>query len=119
MPISELASIRRDVTGGLVSACVAIPLAMGFGMFAFVSLGDEYFVGGALAGLVSALVVGTASVVLGDKTTNVYAPRIASTFFIGILLHKLLHSDTPIIVSGGLPLTLAIIFSIILLVPLC
>jgi SulP family sulfate permease len=115
MQDSGQASFRRDFTGGLVSSCVAIPLAMGFGMFAFVSLGDEYFVGGALAGLVTALIVGTASVVLGDKTPNVYAPRIASTFFLGILLHNLLRSDLPIMASGGLPLTLAIIFSIILL----
>ena len=35
---------------GLVSAAVAIPLAMGYGMFAFVSLGDKYFAYGALAG---------------------------------------------------------------------
>jgi MFS superfamily sulfate permease-like transporter len=29
-------SVRDDVLGGLVSAAVAIPLAMGFGMFALV-----------------------------------------------------------------------------------
>ena len=35
-------NIRDEVSGGLVSAAVAIPLAMGYGMFAFVSLGDKY-----------------------------------------------------------------------------
>jgi sulfate permease, SulP family len=35
--------VRDDVIGGLVSAAVAIPLAMGYGMFAFASLGENYF----------------------------------------------------------------------------
>ena len=108
-------SISGDVAGGLVSAGLAIPLAMGFGMFAFVSFGDEYFASGALAGLLTALVVGVVSVMLGDKSPTLYAPRITTTFFLGILLYGLVHSDAPIVHSGGLPLTLAVIFSIILL----
>ena len=87
-------SVRDDVLGGLVSAAVAIPLAMGFGMFAFVPLGDRYFAYGALAGLYAAFFVAIVSVVLGDKTTTVYAPRINSTFFLGALLYGLVHSET-------------------------
>lgn len=108
-------NLRNDVIGGLVSAGVAIPLAMGYGVFAFVALGDKYFPDGALAGLVTAVVVGIACVALGDKSSNVYAPRITTTFFIGILLYNLAHSDAPMIKSGGLGLIIAIIFSIILL----
>ena len=115
MPDAEHRSIRGDIVGGLVSAGVAIPLAMGFGMFAFVSFGDEYFASGALAGLITALVVGVVSVLLGDKSPTLYAPRITTTFFLGILLYGLVHSDSPVVRSGGLPLTLAVIFSIILL----
>ena len=48
--------LRDDLSGGLVSAAVAIPLAMGYGMFAFGALGDSYFAYGALAGLAAALV---------------------------------------------------------------
>ena len=51
-------SLRSDIAGGLVSSALAIPLAIGFGMFAFVPLGDEYFAYGAVAGLVSALIGG-------------------------------------------------------------
>ena len=58
MPVFNSVSLRGDIVGGLVSSAVAIPLALGFGMFAFVTLGDEYFACGAVAGLVSALVVG-------------------------------------------------------------
>ncbi|MEP6998677.1 MAG: SulP family inorganic anion transporter [Betaproteobacteria bacterium] len=115
MPDAEQRNIRGDIVGGLISAGMAIPLAMGFGMFAFVSFGDEYFASGALAGLMTALVVGVVSVVLGDKLPTLYAPRITTTFFLGILLYGLVHSDVPVVRSGGLPLTLAVIFSIILL----
>jgi SulP family sulfate permease len=72
--------LRADFVGGLVSAAVAIPLAMGYGMFAFASLGENYFADGALAGLTTAFVAAVVCVVLGDKTTTVYAPRVNSTF---------------------------------------
>jgi MFS superfamily sulfate permease-like transporter/CRP-like cAMP-binding protein len=109
------ANLRNEVIGGLVSAGVAIPLAMGYGMFAFIALGNEYFPDGALAGLVTAVIVGFACVALGDKSSHLYAPRVTTTFFIGILLYNLVHSNVPIVKSGGLGLTIAIIFSIILL----
>ena len=107
-------SVRGDVVAGLVSSTIAIPLAMAFGMFAFVSLGDEYFAYGAMAGLVSAVVAGVACVVLGDRSTRVYAPRITTTFFLGLLLFSLLHRD----LGGGepsVPATLLVFFAIILL----
>ena len=105
----------NDVLGGLVSAAIAIPLAMGYGMFAFAPLGEDYFADGALAGIASAVVVAIACVALGDKTTTVYAPRITSTFFLGLLIFGLAHSDEPAIRAGGAPLVLAIAFSIVLL----
>ena len=109
-----LSSVRGDVIGGLVSAAVAIPLAMGYGMFAFAALGDDYFASGALAGLATACVVAIVCVLLGDRTTTVYAPRVTSTFFLGLLIYGLVHSDMPTIVAGGIPLILAITFSVVL-----
>jgi hypothetical protein len=38
-------------------------------------------------------------VLLGDKTTTVYAPRVTSTFFIGILIFDLVRSDGPAITA--------------------
>src|SRR6476620_12223325 len=90
------------MVGGLVSAAIAIPLAMGYGMFAFTSLGENYFADGAIAGVTTALVVAVVCVVLGDKTTIVYAPRVNTTFFLGILLYGLVHSDEPHIAAGGI-----------------
>ena len=92
MPHPWISNVRNDVVGGLVSAAVAIPLAMGFGMFALVSLGDKYFAHGARRPR-SAFVVAIVSVVLGDKTPTVYAPRINSTFFLGAFLYGLVHSQ--------------------------
>ena len=105
---------RDDVVGGLVSAAVAIPLAMGYGMFAFVALGSEYFAHGVLAGLYTAIIVGVVSVATGDRTTTVYAPRVVTTFFLGALVFALAHSDAPIIRAGNVDHTLAIVFAIIL-----
>ena len=113
--VPGLGRFRGDIKGGLLSAAVAIPLAMGYGMFGFVVLGNDYFVDGALAGLLTAAVVGLVCVALGDKSANVYAPRVITTFFIGILLYGLVHSESPVLKSGGLGVVLAVLFSIILL----
>ena len=111
----EPLNVRGELAGGLVSAAVAIPLAMGYGMFAFASFGDSYFAAGALAGLITALVFGVACVVLGDPTTTVYAPRVISSFFLGALTYGLVHSGAPQIAAGGVPLVLAMVFAIVLL----
>src|SRR5580704_171430 len=115
MEMDKLSTMRGDFTGGLVSAAVAIPLAMGYGMFAFASFGESYFADGALAGLATAFVVAIVCVVLGDRTTTVYAPRINSTFFLGILIYSLVHSDSAAIAAGGTPFILAIAFAVMML----
>ena len=76
-------------------AAVAIPLAMGYGLFAFGALGDSYFAFGALAGLYAAALAGIVCVALGDRTRMIYAPRVTTTFFLGALLHSLVgvHAD--------------------------
>src|SRR4051794_31525699 len=111
-PFPDGAAARTDIVAGLVSSTVAIPLAMAFGMFAFVPLGDEYFAYGAMAGLVSAVIAGVICVLVGDRSTRVYAPRITTTFFLGLLLFSLLHHDGAAANVRG---TLLVFFAIILL----
>src|SRR3954453_14511559 len=113
-PIPFVATARSDVIAGLVSSTVAIPLAMAFGMFAFVALGDEYFAYGAMAGLVSAVIAGFVCVLLGDRSTRVYAPRITTTFFLGLLLYSLLHRAT-VDTEPQVAATLLVFFAIVLL----
>ena len=107
--------LRDDLLGGLVSVSLAIPLAMGYGMFAFTALGDSYFAHGALAGLYAAIAVGVVCVVLGDRTTTVYAPRVTTTFLLGALLYNLVHSDAEVLRGGNVHLIVLAFFSIILL----
>src|SRR4051794_31512124 len=114
-PIPFVATARSDVIAGLVSSTVAIPLAMAFGMFAFVTLGDEYFAYGAMAGLVSAVTAGVVCVLLGDRSTRVYAPRITTTFFLGLLLYSLLHRATTLNTEPQVAATLLVFFTIVLL----
>ncbi|HWX07127.1 MAG TPA: SulP family inorganic anion transporter [Bradyrhizobium sp.] len=108
-------SAPREIVAGLVSSTIAIPLAMAFGMFAFVTLGDEYFAYGAMAGLVSAVIAGLVCVLLGDRSTRVYAPRITTTFFLGLLLYSLLHRAPTIDAEPDVAATLLVFFAIILL----
>jgi sulfate permease, SulP family len=114
-PIPGVATARVEITAGLVSSAVAIPLAMAFGMFAFVTLGDEYFAYGAMAGLISAVIAGLACLLLGDRSTRIYAPRITTTFFLGLLLYSLLHRDATASGTASVPDTLLVFFAIVLL----
>lgn len=107
--------LRKDLAGGLVSAAVSIPLALGFGMFVFVSLGDAYFARGAVAGLIAAFVAGAVNIFLGDGTGTIYAPRIPTTFFLGSLLYSLSHSMAPGLDGAAPGFVLLVLFSIILL----
>src|ERR1700730_12123399 len=114
-PLPCIATPRNDIFAGLVSSAVAIPLAMAFGMFAFVSLGDEYFAYGAMAGLISAVVAGVVSVLLGAPWTRVSAPGTTTSFFLGLLLSSLRHRETTPADAAGVPATLLVFFAIILL----
>src|SRR6266853_512360 len=114
-PVPDAATARTDIVAGLVSSTVAIPLAMAFGMFAFVSLGDEYFAYGAMTGLISAVIAGVTCVLLGDRSTRVYAPRITTTFFLGLLLFSLLQRAPTMDAEPDVAATLLVFFAIVLL----
>ena len=111
----QASRLRDDLSGGLVSAAVAVPLAMGYGMFAFGALGDSYFSHGALAGLYAAVVAGIVCVALGDRSTMVYAPRVTTTFFLGALLHDLVSTGAGGPGAPGLHLTILAFFAIVFL----
>jgi sulfate permease, SulP family len=64
MEVFPPSRVRDDLFGGLVSGALAIPLAMGYGMFAFTALGDRYFAHGAIAGLYAAILIGIVCVAL-------------------------------------------------------
>jgi hypothetical protein len=76
------------IFGASVSAALAIPLAMGYGMFAFVALGDQYFASGCWP-VWSGLHAGRGQPDIGDRTTTIYAPRVVTTFSGLILAQEL------------------------------
>jgi SulP family sulfate permease len=80
MTAPQVESLRKDLVGGLMSSTLAIPLALGYGMFVFVPLGDKYFAEGARVGLLSAFLAGVVCVLLGERGTMTYAPRITTTY---------------------------------------
>ena len=115
MTRTPLADLKGDLAGGIVSSLVAIPLAIGFGMFAFVGLGDAYFGQGMVAGLSTAVIVALVCVGFGERGTAVYAPRVITTFFIGaIIVNSLLASHPEFMHSGDSQLVLAVVFAVVL-----
>jgi MFS superfamily sulfate permease-like transporter len=102
MNSQQRSRLRDDLFGGLVSAALSIPLAMGYGMFAVSSLGDSYFPYGAPSGLFAACIVGIVCVIFGERTTTVYAPRVTTTFFVRALLYHLVHTDSALLHNGEL-----------------
>jgi SulP family sulfate permease len=50
-----LAWLRHEFAGGAASAALALPLCIGFGLYAFAPLGQAYAQYGVLAGLYSGL----------------------------------------------------------------
>ena len=107
--------VRGDLAGGVVSAIFALPLALGYGMFVFVAIGDAYFSSGALAGLIAASVGGIVCVLLGERSTTLYAPRVTTTFFLGVLLYSLAHSTEPGLHGASPVFTLLVLFAIMML----
>src|SRR5262249_45026608 len=81
----------------------------------FVPLGDEYFAEGARAGLLSAFLAGVVCVLLGERGTMTYAPRITTTFFLGLLLSSLVHSSEPALQTAPAALKLLVLLAIVLL----
>src|SRR3979409_1821831 len=68
-----------------------------------------------MAGRVSAVIAGVTCVLLGDRSTRVYAPRITTTFFLGLLLFSLLHRDDAVNASASVPAALLALFAIVML----
>jgi len=111
---STWSELIAEARGGFVSAAFAAPLAIGFGMFAFVGLGDEFFGHGVLAGLVGAIVAGLVCVLMNDRTGVLHAPSVVTSFFIGtLILQHVAQAEIAIVRDGGSAAVLALVFAIV------
>ena len=83
-------SLQGDLKGGAASALLTIPLAIGFGLFAFAPLGPRYTQFAILAGLYSAIIVPIVAVLLRFNSAVVFAPRSMTSYLIsGVAFHLL------------------------------
>lgn len=111
-----LSNWRGDVSGGVTSAVLTIPVSMGYGILALYPLGEHYVSYGLLAGLYSAIVVPIVAVLLGADTPMMYAPRSVVAFLLSsIVLHGLVRSKAGVVDLGNVGQTLTLVFFVVLI----
>ena len=96
-----LASLRHEIAGGVASTALALPLCIGFGLYAFSPLGPAYAGYGVLAGLYSALLPPLIAYLLGARSASIFGPRNTSQVVIQSLFANMLA--TQLLASGGGP----------------
>ena len=94
-----LAWLRHELAGGAASAALALPLCIGFGLYAFSPLGPAYAHYGVLAGLYSALLPPLIAYVLGSRSVLIFGPRNTSQVVIQSLFANMLAAE--LLASGG------------------
>lgn len=92
---------RRELGAGLVAAVIAIPASVGFGLFAFGSLGERFQGAAVTSALVSACLVPLLCVALGARSGLIYAPRSVISFMVaavalqGLFVSPVFARDLP------------------------
>jgi MFS superfamily sulfate permease-like transporter len=105
---------KGDVSGGVTSAILTIPVSMGYGILALYALGDHYVSYGILAGLYGAIFVPATAVLLGADTAMMYAPRSVVTFLLGsIVAQTLAKGHRPDIDLADVHRVLVLIFFVV------
>lgn len=103
----------RNVTAGLMTALVTLPLAMGLGALAFSPFGPAYVTTGVVAGLYGAGFLGLIAVLAGARGIAIYAPRSLVSFMMAAVFADLLvqadwlPKDDPIAVASAVFLLLS------------
>jgi SulP family sulfate permease len=72
--LRPFANLRGDLFGGITSAVVSLPLAIAFGVAAFVPLGPDYVAQGALAGLFAFIIGGFLARIFGGTVSQITGP---------------------------------------------
>jgi SulP family sulfate permease len=72
--LRPFANLRGDLFGGITSAVVSLPLAIAFGVAAFVPLGPDYVAQGAIAGLFAFIIGGFLARIFGGTVSQITGP---------------------------------------------
>lgn len=78
--------ILGEIRGGVVTAVIAMPLCVGFGLFAFEPLGERYAAVGVLAGLYAFVFAPLIAYLLGARTVAMFGPRNMGAFVVHSML---------------------------------
>ena len=106
-----LQNLRGDLIGGLTSAAITIPIAIGYGILALSALGGDFVAYGVLAGLYGMIFGCITAVLLGANTTMVYSPRSIATYLIASLVaFSFVRSSDPLIQTLAPDRLLVLIF---------
>lgn len=93
-----LSNLRGDLSGGLSTAIVALPVAISCGVIAFAPMGKDFAAYGALAGLNTAIFVTLIAALLGGSPLQVSGPKsslavILASVMVGLMADPLLPED--------------------------
>jgi len=84
---------RAELSGGIASALLTLPLSIGFGLFALNPLGERYASYGVLAGLYSAIIVALFAALLRANSPVVFAPRSMQAYLVSMVVLHLVESE--------------------------
>jgi len=103
-------NLRGDLSGGLSSAIVALPVAISCGVIAFAPMGRDFAAYGALAGLNTAIFVTLVAALLGGSPLQVSGPKsslavVLAAVMAGLLNDPLMPEDPGVRSSLAIVLT--------------
>jgi len=95
MVVRELRSLKTrpigvgDIAGGLASAVVTLPQAVGYGLIAFAPLGAEFAGNAAALGIYAAVFAGFVASLLGSSPIQITGPKIPLTLLVVALVAQI------------------------------
>ena len=116
VPTSYAKTLKGDITGGVLSAVIALPISIVSGLLAFSPLGPDYMSAGVLAGLVGAILVSLITTLFGGSPIQISGPRSSLAMVMAAVLVGL---DETLSLSQNIPnrelILLAMMFLCLLL----
>lgn len=89
---TPIQSLKGDIYGGLVTAIIAIPGNVAFGIIAFAPLGSEYMGIGILAGMYTSIFASSVAAILGRTRIMISGPEAPSALLIAGLINQIISS---------------------------
>ncbi len=85
-----LSNVKGDLTGGITTSVISLPLAIAFGVVAFAPLGEAYVAQGALTGLYGVIVAGILTSLFGGTPGQIAVPTAPMSVMVTSIIAALL-----------------------------